>query len=179
MVAHAVVEAFAVVRGARVLHVPKAAPSACFDATGDAVLFLDGGDVARAPLDGAAVSSVCAWQKLLERAGGVTVMSERAELAANPDYAAERRAFMPFGLMVRGGEVVVLAYGGGYPGASGLVVGTRAAWVQCDVYGDRAFAITPDAKTLMVGYPQERSDRLAGSVGVWSLDDVMTMAAEG
>ena len=179
VVAHSSIEVLSVKSAERVLHIAKSETFACFDAKGDAVLYLDGGSVMRAPLDGAAVTTVTSWQKQLERAGGATVMSERAELAANPDYNVERREFTPYALMLRGGEPVVLAYGGGYPGATGLVVGERAMWIQCDVYGDRAIAISRDAKTLMVGYPQERANRLEGRSGVWPLDEVMTMASEG
>ncbi len=179
VVSHSSIEVISVKSAERVLHIEKKGALACFDAKGDAVLFVDGESVKRAPLDGGAVTSALEWKKLLERAGGVTVLSERAELAANPDYNPELREFTPYELMVTGGDAAVLAYGGGYPGATGLVVGSRAVWIQCDVYGERPIAITSDAKTMMLGYPQERSDRLEGKVGVWPLDEVMKLASEG
>lgn len=177
LVAHASLEVFSIATAERVL-ARDGAPPACFDATGEAALYVEGDDVMRAPLDGAAPSTAMPWKRLLARAPGVTVLSERAEMAANPDLDPDLRAPALDGLSVRGGEVVLTAFSGGYPGATGLVVGSRAVWIQCDVYGSRPLAISPDAKTLALGYPQDHPSALDGEVAVWSLDAVLGLARD-
>ncbi len=175
LVAHASLEVFSIATAARVLSLEGAAP-ACFDAKGEAVLFVEGDDVMRAPLDGARPSKALSWKGQLRRAPGVTVLSERAEMAANPELDPDLRASAVYGLTVCGGEVVLTAFSGGYPGATGLVVGARAVWIQCDVFGARPLAVSPDLTTLALGYPQDHPSALDGEVGVWSLDAVMGLA---
>ncbi|MFO0647675.1 MAG: hypothetical protein U0326_15645 [Polyangiales bacterium] len=178
LVAHASLEVFSCATAERVLSLEAATPPACFDATGEGVLFVEGGDVMRAPLDGAKPSTALSWKALLACAPGVTVLSERAELAANRNHDPDLRSFTLDELSVRGGEVVLTLFGGGYPGATGLVVGSRAVWIQCDVYGERPLAISGDAKTLALGYPQDHPAALDGAVAVWDLDAVLTLARD-
>ncbi len=178
LVAHASLEVFSCATAERVLSLEAATSPACFDATGEGVLFVEGGDVMRAPLDGAKPSTALSWKALLACAPGVTVLSERAELAANRNHDPDLRSFTLDELSVRGGEAVLTVFGGGYPGATGLVVGSRAVWIQCDVYGSRPLAISPDAKTLALGYPQDHPSALDGEVAVWSLDAVLGLARD-
>ena len=178
LVAHASLEVFSCATAERVLSLEAATPPACFDATGEGVLFVEGGDVMRAPLDGAKPSTALSWKALLACAPGVTVLSERAELAANRNHDPDLRSFTLDELSVRGGEAVLTVFGGGYPGATGLVVGSRAVWIQCDVYGERPLAISGDAKTLALGYPQDHPAALDGAVAVWDLDAVLKLARD-
>lgn len=178
LVAHASLEVFSCATAERVLSLDAATPPACFDATGEGVLFVEGGDVMRAPLDGAKPSTALSWKALLACAPGVTVLSERAELAANRNHDPDLRSFTLDELSVRGGEVVLTVFGGGYPGATGVVVGSRAVWIQCDVYGERPLAISGDAKTLALGYPQDHPAALDGAVAVWDLDAVLKLARD-